>query len=253
MISNRILFILISDAVYFFFTLWAAVFLFKIKLKPDSKKVNLLLLSLLILTSFIFKFYGARLSYFAMIPQDFFNAGKFLYKEFFAFMQGPLNSWGIFIGTIAYAFLISPIVKIKSLKILDWLYLAMPLSIAIRRLTCLFDHCCQGILIAEGTKICRFLHVEELIHPFALYLSLANLFIFYLLIRLYKSKDYIEGSIFSSFFILYLNSRFFIEYFREEANLFFIPIFNLPQFICLSILPIFFAVHLMICKKRTNL
>jgi phosphatidylglycerol:prolipoprotein diacylglycerol transferase len=73
------------------------------------------------------------------------------------------------------------------------------------------------------------------VHPNQLYLSLNGLLLFFLMSWIWKKFNKYQGLTFGLFFLFYGVSRFYLEFFRDEAGTSLLPVLNFPQIMSLTI------------------
>lgn len=198
---------------------------------PNLKQSVVCLLLLIVVG-----FYGARLGHLILSPRAYSDSPL----SFFSLYPVGLVSWGSFLGFILVPFLARYFFKCSPLRVLDMLFLFVPLQIATRRMGCLLAGCCRGSETLNSL-ICRIQDVNVGVHPFPLYIIILCLILFIFLL-FWAKRPHQPGTVFSWFFILYCSMRFVAEFFRGEA----VHAFGLnkAQIVCVILLPIFMPLHL---------
>ncbi|MEE4117340.1 MAG: prolipoprotein diacylglyceryl transferase [Marinilabiliaceae bacterium] len=159
---------------------------------------------------------GARLGHCLFYEPSYYLAHPI---EILKVWQGGLASHGAIIGNLVALWLFVRKVHKPYMWVLDRIVIAAALAGAMIRLGNLMNSEIYGI---ETTLPWGFVFLQNgetaPKHPTQIYEALAYLLIFVLLHRLYwrKAGKFIQGSLFSLFFILVFSFRFFIEYVKED-------------------------------------
>jgi len=224
------------------FYLWGVVFVlsfllaFLLGLEASKKRIgqeNFLNISVIVLIGTII---GTRLLYVLM------NLGFYLQDpiKILAFSEGGSASFGGIILSLLLILWYCKHKKLSFLKILDFMAPYAVLGLALGRIGCFFNWCCYGI--ASNLPWAVQVAGDVARHPTQIYLLLANLIVFFILIaiRRYKEKNpkhlgifNITGSTFFSFLFLYCLNRFFIDFIRAyQAHEFFLGL-AITQWFCI--------------------
>ncbi len=188
---------------------------------------------------------GARLLY-VIINFDDFRASPL---DIFKLWNGGLVFFGGFIGAVAASIVTLRIKKLPFFKTADTIAPGVALGHGIGRLGCFFAGCCYGRQCDLPIAV-QFSHPDSLaplhvpLHPTQIYMVVANLILFLILIFLQRRKRF-HGMIFLSYIILYSVFRFIIEFFRGDfRGDFFLEFLSVSQGI--GILAIVIAVIVMV-------
>ncbi len=178
----------------------------------QAKKQNIepAIVSNFLFLVFVFGIIGARSFY--VIENLSYYIRKPL--EIILFSHGGLSWFGglflsIFAGTIYLR------KKRESVyKIFDLIVPFIALGQAMGRIGCLLNGCCFGKPSKFGiySPIC-----ESILIPTQIYSSLSLIFIF-IILRFLQDKPYKKSEIFFAYLLLYSTKRFFIEFWRAEAE-----------------------------------
>ena len=153
--------------------------------------------------------------------------------------------------------------KILFLHFLDILSPILALSISISRLGCFASGCCFGKptdvpwAVTFNNPIAHAMHPDlpyVSLHPTQLYLSLADLIIFFILTIFYTRKK-IHGQIFFSYLLLYGIGRFIIEFYRfDYRGVLLAGFLSTSQFIAIatSLLCLFVLFYLSYREKKAR-
>lgn len=166
---------------------------------------------------------GARLLY-VLINFAYFQHNLL---EIFTIWKGGLVFFGGFIGGITGSIVMLKIKKLPVFKSADIIAPGVALGHAIGRLGCFFAGCCYGRECTLPFAV-TFTHPESLapldvyLHPTQIYMVVANLCLFFILVWIQKHKRF-NGMVFVSYIIIYSVFRFIIEFFRGDfrGNFFF--------------------------------
>lgn len=177
----------------------------------------------LTITIFISGIVGARIfcilsdiPYYTKYPNQLLSRSGFIFH-------------GGVIFVIIFAFLYCRKNSLSFLKMADIFSPSLALGIAIGRIGCFFEGCCFGkptslflgiVFPKESWAWNKFGDIP--IHPVQIYSFIANLFLFFVLLKI-KPKG--EGDLFFTFLLLYSIFRFFIEFLRDQP----IFLFSLTQ------------------------
>lgn len=173
---------------------------------------------------------GARLLYVLI------NFAYFQYNllEIFTIWKGGLVFFGGFIGGITGSIVMLKIKKLPVFKSADTIAPGVALGHAIGRLGCFFAGCCYGRECTLPFAV-TFTHPKSLapldvyLHPTQIYMVVANLCLFFILVWIQKHKRF-NGMVFVSYIIIYSVFRFVIEFFRGDfRGAFFFDFLSLSQ------------------------
>jgi phosphatidylglycerol:prolipoprotein diacylglycerol transferase len=159
---------------------------------------------------------GGRLLY-VIINFEAFRASPL---DIFKLWNGGLVFFGGFISAVVASIITLKIKKMPFLKTADIIAPGAALGHGIGRLGCFFAGCCYGRQCDLPIAV-QFSHPESLaplhvpLHPTQLYMALANLALFFVLVFFQRRKRF-HGMIFLSYIILYSVFRFIIEFFRGD-------------------------------------
>lgn len=188
---------------------------------------------------------GGRLLYVIINFEDF----KASPLDIFKLWNGGLVFFGGFITAVAASVVTLKIKQLPFLKTADIVAPGAALGHGIGRLGCFFAGCCYGrqcdlpiaVQFSDPNSLAP-LHVP--LHPTQLYMVLANLTLFFILVFLQRRKRF-HGMIFLSYIILYSVFRFIIEFFRGDfRGDFFFEFLSVSQGI--GILAVLIAVIVMV-------
>jgi phosphatidylglycerol:prolipoprotein diacylglycerol transferase len=188
---------------------------------------------------------GGRLLYVSLNFDDFRTSPLDIFKLW----NGGLVFFGGFISAVAASIVTLKIKRLPFLKTADTIAPGAALGHGIGRLGCFFAGCCYGRQCDLPIAV-RFSHPDSLaplhvpLHPTQLYMVLANLALFFILVFLQRRKRF-YGMIFLSYIILYSVFRFIIEFFRGDfRGNFFLDFLSVSQGI--GILAVLIAVIVMV-------
>jgi phosphatidylglycerol---prolipoprotein diacylglyceryl transferase len=159
---------------------------------------------------------GARLLYVIINFEDFRASPLDIFKLW----NGGLVFFGGFIGAVGASILTLRIKKLPFLKTADTLAPGVALGHGIGRLGCFFAGCCYGRQCDLPFAV-QFTHPDSLaplhvlLHPTQIYMALANLALFFILVGIQRHKRF-HGMVFLSYIALYSMFRFVIEFFRGD-------------------------------------
>lgn len=192
---------------------------------------------------------GARILY-VLLNLEYFLS--FPYKIIFIHEGGLVFYGGLILAGIT-GFLYVRRKRLSFFKMADIIAPSIAIGEAIGRIGCLLYGCCYGkpttlpwgMSFDPGSP--AYSHYGSLsLHPTQIYSSLANLFIFIILV-LRRKKVKFEGEIFFLYLILYSLSRFMIENLRgDNPGLF----FELTISQCLSLIMGLIAATIYLLKKK---
>ena len=159
---------------------------------------------------------GARLLYVVINFEDFRASPLDVFKLW----NGGLVFFGGFIAAVAASIVALKIKKLPFLKTADTLAPGVALGHAVGRIGCFFAGCCYGrqcdlpfaVTFSHPDSLAP-LHV--LLHPTQVYMVLANLVLFFILVGIQRHKRF-HGMVFLSYVFLYSVFRFIIEFFRGD-------------------------------------
>jgi len=182
---------------------------------------------------------GARLFYVGL-NLEFFMAQPL---EILMLQKGGLAWQGSFAGGLAGTIIFTRKHGLALWPLLDTAAPYIALGHAIGRIGCLLNGCCYGKAAAWGLY---FPVWEERLIPTQLFMSLAQLFIFFLL-RLFQRREGFQGRVFVLYLLFSSIERFGIEFFRADHELYFgLSIF---QYVCVSIFFIALAIYARLKNK----
>jgi phosphatidylglycerol:prolipoprotein diacylglycerol transferase len=166
---------------------------------------------------------GGRLLYVILNFEEF----RATPLDMFKLWNGGLVFFGGFISAVAASLITLKIKHLPFLKTADAIAPGAALGHGIGRFGCFFAGCCYGrqcelpfaVQFSDPHSLAP-LHVP--LHPTQIYMVLANLLLFFILVFLQGRKRF-HGMIFLSYIILYSIFRFIIEFFRGDfrGNFFF--------------------------------
>ena len=153
---------------------------------------------------------GARIGH--IIPRwDFYGQNL---SQIFAVWNGGLAFHGGLLGALIVGWYYCKKKNIHFLDMADILALPLAIGLALGRL----GNYINGELYGKITNIPWGVHfdgVEGLRHPSQIYESLKNLFIFFVVLRVYKLKKFRKGFVFWLFIFMYSFLRFFVEFLKD--------------------------------------
>ncbi|MEM2784837.1 MAG: prolipoprotein diacylglyceryl transferase [Candidatus Pacearchaeota archaeon] len=227
---------------FFVISFLVSFFLARRAVKGKLEENHFLNLALLILVGILA---GTRLLYVLLHFSYYSNEPM----KIFAFSEGGSSSWGGFLA-ILFVWLYARKHKLNFPFLLDLLAPYVALGLALGRIGCFLNWCCYGIQTNVPWAIKTSGDVPR--HPTQLYLFVANLTIFFILLGLQKKKEqnkkFFDGSIFLLFLLYYSVARFFIDFLRAyEASHYFAGLV-ISQWFCLAF--IVFSIALLLKRKR---
>lgn len=193
---------------------------------------------------------GGRVFYVIQFWKDY--QGKFW--QIFAVHEGGLVFFGGLIFSLATILVYTNLKKIDLWKLLDVITPGFALGYAIGRIGCFLNGCCYGCPtdLPWGVKfpagsLAAYEFPGVALHPTQLYSVFAGLFMFAVLMYLWKYRVF-DGEIFLIGMILYSVYRFLVEFLRVNP----LYIFNLSgaQLISLFILALAFGTFILRIRKR---
>ncbi len=139
-------------------------------------------------------------------------------KSVFDLQGGGLSIHGVLFGGILSAAAYSYFKKVNPAKLLDVVAPSVALGQAIGRIGCLFSGCCYGIPTnGNWGVLSRF--APGLRHPYPVYESIADFFLFLALIKV-SGNIRVDGGLTLLYLSGYSIIRFFLEFFRSGDNYF---------------------------------
>lgn len=223
------------------------------KKKKLTDKIETLLLFII-----VFGLIGGRMAYILVNPGQFQSI-----ISFFELWKGGLISFGVLLGVILGAFAFKLTNKIKSGEfsaILDLMAPWLILAIAIGRIGCFLRGCCFGLptTLPWGVAYVGENSLAEqnlILHPTQIYHLIADLIIFFIILKLYNKKQFLQsknkkskypffnknGTLFLMFLILYSVERFFIDFLRYHPINEYAFGFSITQIVFLAIFIISFV------------
>ena len=197
--------------VIFIISFLVSLILWGKSLKGKLDEKHILNIAVLILLGVLI---GTRLLYvFINFPYYWHEPLKIL-----AFNEGGSSSFGGFLAVL-FVWLYARKNKIKFSFILDTIAPYLTLALALGRLGCFFNWDDFGIasILPWAVKVPG----DVARHPTQIYLLIANLIVFFILLKLQKRKEKgdkgilsMNGSIFLFFILYYAINRFFIDFLR---------------------------------------
>lgn len=160
---------------------------------------------------------GSRLGY-VLQDLDYYSSN---FIDVFKIWEGGMTFHGGLIGLLLAGILFVRFKKLgysMFLKAADLLILFVPLGMAIGRIGCFLvnDHQGAGTMLPWGIKWSNGI----IRHPVVLYLIIANLLIFFILLFLKNQAKFNKhGSLFFSWLILYSVFRFLLDFTRSTGTL----------------------------------
>ncbi len=172
--------------------------------------------------------------------------------------SGGTASWGVYTGVFTGAVLYLLIRKRRILPYLDIIAASLPLSTFVGRWSCFMYGCDYGTRtdVAWGVRypfaskafaahlgdglVMPDSQLSAAVHPNQIYLSINALILFIIISRFWSNNRSKPGLTFAFYLTAYGISRFFLEFFRDDAGSGPISALNLPQTICL--ISIFFGI-----------
>ncbi|MGI6632764.1 MAG: prolipoprotein diacylglyceryl transferase [Bacillota bacterium] len=130
--------------------------------------------------------------------------------------EGGLAIHGVLIGGAIAALIYSRVKRASFLGLLDIVAPSVALGQAIGRIGCLFSGCCYGIR-TSGTWGIETRFAPGLRHPYQLYESILDLFLFFGLMYL-SSRVQVKGGLFVIYAGGYSAIRFLLEFFRDNDD-----------------------------------
>lgn len=208
-------------------------------------------LSLVILVSAIV---GARLLFILLNIKHYYSHPG----EIFLFRQGGLAFYGGLFLALASGIWYLKRKKMPMWRGADLVIPYVALGQAVGRLGCFLNGCCYGIptdlpwgvTFPPGTSAHNHF-LDASLHPTQLYHSLANLFIFAVLIKLRRRSHY-PGQILLSYLLLYSVFRSLIEFLRGDNPQILFHL-TISQLISLVIFPLATASLVILWKRSKNL
>ena len=206
--------------------------LFLILKQAKKRKINEKHIYNLFLYIAVFSLFFSRLFY-CILNFNSFNS----ILEFFEIWKGGSVSIGVLFGAIFGAFVYSKRAKLDFLVMLDLFAPYFALSSAIGRIGCFLRGCCFGIptslpwgILYGAGSLASMAGFAVPLHPTQIYHALADLTIFFILLKATDKKNNPKGYIITLFIALFSLQRFLIDFLRYHAKseLFYsIPIFQI--------------------------
>ena len=216
---------------------------------------------------------GARLFFFA----EYWNDVKHWW-EIFEFWKGGLTFYGGFLLATATSLAYLKWRKMSIARVADILGVSVALGLVFGRIGCFLNGCCFGKVTDSSWGICYprivetvdpekiqlsyvSMHQDKIgldapqyfshpVHPTQIYSSFYNLLIFLFLLWLFSKKKY-HGQVALAFAAIYSISRFSVEFFRADNELYF-DTFTISQIVGLVVFPIAFGLLIYHWKKGTT-
>ena len=199
-----------------------------------------------VLVGGISAFLGAKLFY------VLFHIKGYLLLPSHIFAPGGTFSWGAYVGLCLGLYLFFRLKHQPVLPYLDVLGSSLALGPFIGRWSCFLNGDDYGkvtdIFWAVKYPVASIpfaAHVNDgliayssplsaPVHPNQLYLSLNGLILFFLMSWIWNKFNKYQGLTFGLYFLFYGVSRFYLEFFRDEAGISLIPVLNFPQILSLT-------------------
>ena len=189
----------------------------------------------------VFSVIGARV-YYVLLSFDYFVQNP---SVIFMIWHGGIAIHGAIIGGILYAFYFLKKRKQKLMPYFDAISLVLPLGQTIGRWGNFFNSEAFGLPVSSNYPLRLFVHMKyrpseyinfDYFHPAFLYESILNLFLFFILILIYKkTADKTDGLTFFSYILLYSLIRIPLEFLRIDTVYY---LFNIPFPVLISIVGI---------------
>jgi len=146
--------------------------------------------------------------------------------EIFFPWEGGFTLLGGIVGVVIAVPLYVQRIGIPILQVLDIAALYAPLMQAIARFGCLFAGCCYGSLVLQPTTWnsitfsdpAGFAPCGVPLYPTQIYMSIASLFIFFLMIGLSKIKYLKPGQLIFSYLLVENFARFAVDFWRGDRE-----------------------------------
>lgn len=191
----------------------------------------------------VLSFVGSRLL-FAVNNFSLFAANPL---KLITLSPGGLAFTGGFILSIIAALVYMKLTHLPPWEISDCAVPALAVGIFLTKIGCFLGGCCFGkettfflaVRFPPHSLAAQKYGIQHLVHPTQLYEAFSGLFIFIVVILIWRKHKRFAGQLFLSFIILYLGFRIFNEVLRGDAE--FNYIFRLSQTQFLNILLIAFA------------
>lgn len=143
---------------------------------------------------------------------------------------GGFSLFGVFLISPLFMFLFSLLLKIKFIKLMDYMSLGIFLELACYRISCIYNGCCGGITFPWGFLELDGSHTFP-VQPIEIGLDVLA---FAILLILFLTKKLKYGDLFYLTYLSYGLIRFVLEFFRVRDNLFLnMSISHIFAFICI--------------------
>ncbi|HHY17431.1 MAG TPA: prolipoprotein diacylglyceryl transferase [Firmicutes bacterium] len=139
-------------------------------------------------------------------------------KSVFRLQDGGLSIHGVLFGGLLAAFAYSHFRKVNPARLLDVISPSVALGQAIGRIGCLLAGCCYGIP-TNGNWGVLTRYAPGLRHPYQIYESIADFFLFMGLMRV-SGRIKLDGGLVLLYISGYSMIRFFLEFFRAGETCF---------------------------------
>lgn len=159
--------------------------------------------------------------------------------------KGGVSLYGGLLGALIAGLIFSKRRKIKLLDLADVFIIPFSFGIIFGRIGNFINQELYGKVTSLPWAV-KFDNVPGLRHPTQIYEAIGHLFIFLILLYLWK-KEKPKGFIFYSFIIMYSIFRFFMEFLREDTQIFLN--LTLTQLLIIPILLITIILQISIKKK----
>lgn len=153
---------------------------------------------------------GARVVYILL------NPGTESWRDFLAVWQGGLSFHGGLAAAIVVGYVYTRIARLNFLSVADLVVPSVAIGYAFTRIGCFLNGCCFGAPtdLPWGVRFMENGVLTPPSHPTQLYATIANLLIFWLLVRLERMNRK-SGFVFVAYLGLYSIYRFLIEFLRH--------------------------------------
>ena len=152
---------------------------------------------------------GRALHVIVQFPYSYRNPFEIIFIR-----NGGLAAEGAIISGFIFLSIYSKIKNFNLPGTLDMLAVAIPLAQAMGRIGCFLNGCCYG-KTTDFILGVRFPHLQMPAHPTQLYYAASHLFLFVLLIILYRRKLK-EGMVFSSYIMGFALIRYLLDFLRGD-------------------------------------
>lgn len=148
----------------------------------------------------------------SLVMLGYFGSSFWFFVENFSW--GGRSFYGVvFLAPIAYL-PISKLIKINYYYTLDFLAPSGCITLALVKIQCLKDRCCEGKIIGQDENYVFIRFPSQIVEMVAFLIIAVVLFVFACL-------PFFRGTVFQCFLILYGFSRFFLDFFRETQPTYF--------------------------------